>query len=288
MAMVSGMEGSAGATPVLLSIGEEWRYQERATLGGLTFRDEDVVSFNPSRNNASFFFRGSGNGVPRGNDIDAVALLPNGNIVFSTEASIRYGREDEDLFLWDGTAISLYYDFTPFHFLNINDIDALDILDDGRIVFSTLWRFRDPVSRTRFQKEDLVLFDPATEAFHLYEDFTPYFKVNLDAVDIRTNGDIVFSTGSAFNVAGVSYQDEDLIRFYPGNQEFSLFLDGSSFFSETPLKRDGYPDIDAVAIGSLVSLPEPSTFLCMVFGLICWVGWRLKNREGRSRWDMED
>lgn len=287
VAMVSGMRGIADAQPILLSIGEEWRYEERATLGGITFRDEDVVSFNPDDNRASFFFRGSSYGVPRGNDIDAIALLPNGNIVFSTEASINGTWNDEDLLLFDGTTLSLYYDFTPYDFLNENDLDALDILDDGSIVFSTLWRFKDPVSRIRFQNEDLALFNPATETFQLYQDFTPYFKANLDAVDILDNGDILFSTGSTVNIAGNRYKDEDLIRFTPATYEFSLFLDGSYFFSKTRHSSDRYPDIDAVAILA-VPAPEPSTFLYVVLGGIGWIGWRLRNRAGRSRRDRED
>jgi hypothetical protein len=60
-----------------------------ATLGGLGFGKDDLIEYNPTTDTASLFFDGS---LFSGNeDIDAVHLLNNGNIVLSTVGGATLG-----------------------------------------------------------------------------------------------------------------------------------------------------------------------------------------------------
>ncbi len=73
-----------------------------ATLGGLSFTDNDLVEYDPDSDNATLFFDGSTVGLS--SDIDAVHLLANGHIVLSTKDDASLGGlsfKDGDLVDYD-------------------------------------------------------------------------------------------------------------------------------------------------------------------------------------------
>jgi hypothetical protein len=84
-----------------------------ATLGGLSFQDEDLVDYDPATNTAVMLFDGSTR-FSGNEDVDAVHILSNGHIVLSTTGGATLGGlsfQDEDLVDYDpatNTAVMLF------------------------------------------------------------------------------------------------------------------------------------------------------------------------------------
>lgn len=132
-----------------------------ATLGGLGFDDEDIVEYDPVADSATLYLDGSA--IFSGDeDIDAACLLPNGHILLSTDGAATIGGlsfNDEDLVEYDPVArtATLYLDGSAI-FSNDEDIDAVSVLIDGRIVLSTVGSAT--IGSRSFGEEDLIEYDP--------------------------------------------------------------------------------------------------------------------------------
>ncbi len=130
---------SCARFPLLLS------YKADGRAGGLAFADEDVVLADPA--GLSLWFDGSAYGL-RKKDVDAVALLPDGTILLSISAPMKTlpGLEgitvdDSDVVRFDPATeiFSWYFDGSDMGLTNpAEDIDALALLPDGRLLFSTV------------------------------------------------------------------------------------------------------------------------------------------------------
>lgn len=158
-----------------------------ATLGGLTFEQDDLVEYNPNTDVANLIFDGS-EIFDLNEDIDAASVLPDGNLVLSTESGADIGDlsfEDGDLVEYDfetGTA-TLFFDEDLFS-LN-EDIDAVSVLDNGNIVLSTLGEAT--LGGLTFDEDDLAEFNPTTGLATLYFDDTNFSgPENIDAVSVVT------------------------------------------------------------------------------------------------------
>jgi len=134
-----------------------------ATLGSLSFGNGDLVEWDPVNSVATLLFNDSNFELVGSTDTDAVAVLPNGNLLISTTGSQRLGGLDfldGDVVEYDpltgGT--TLFFSETLFGGADV-DIDAFDVLEDGRIVLST---FENGVTlgSLTFLNGDLVLYDP--------------------------------------------------------------------------------------------------------------------------------
>ena len=129
------------------------------TLGGLTFNNGDLAEYNPTTDTATLFFDGSlFSGVE---EIDAVHVLANGNIILSTENDATLGGllfEDGDLVEYNPTTdvATLYFDEDLFS--QDESIDAVYILDNGNIILSTVSNAR--LGGLNFGYEDLVEYNP--------------------------------------------------------------------------------------------------------------------------------
>ena len=111
-----------------------------ATLGGLSFRNGDLVEFDGIT--ATLFFSEDLFDCPGSicEDIDAVSILPDGDIVFSTSTSAQLGSlefQDDDLVRVErnGSNPRLFFEGDLFTGLG-NDINAVHVLPNGHILFS--------------------------------------------------------------------------------------------------------------------------------------------------------
>jgi uncharacterized repeat protein (TIGR01451 family) len=143
-------------------------------IGGLgPFQNDDYFVYNPLTDEAVLFYDDSGEGYGV-NDADAVHLFKNGHIAVSAETSSTIGDntlafEPEDIVVWDpilGTATMLFDGSAIFDgpITSNQNIDAVYVKDDGRIVFST----EGPASITfagpttvSFNQGDIVEYNPA-------------------------------------------------------------------------------------------------------------------------------
>ena len=94
------------------------------------------------------------------------------------------------------------------------DIDALDLWPDGRVLLSTT--SAAILGGLTFASGDLALYDPRTDVAALYWTAADWFvgSPNTDAVAHLANGDLLLSTtNDGITRAGLSFLDGDILRF---------------------------------------------------------------------------
>lgn len=279
-------------------------------LGGLEFRDGDLVEYNFDTDTATLFFNEDLFHNPRDlnggadEDIDAIGILGNGHLVLS----VAFGEahlggltfQDGDLIEYDQASdtATLFFshsifsgdpDFEP-------DIDAVSVLGNGNLVLSTDTQATIGTNSLTFEKGELVEYDPTTgvtsllfsDALFLNKPATGSAEsgtVQIDAVSARENGNILLSIGGDYAIlpaAGggeLRFIDGDVVEYDPTTGQASLF------FSESLFKGD--EDIDAVfCLGcDAASVPEPPTLLMLGCGLVGLLGY---GRLGGRRLFMGD
>ncbi|MEO0645229.1 MAG: Ig-like domain-containing protein [Cyanobacteria bacterium J06650_10] len=209
---------------------------------------KDIVFFDGS--NFSLFFDGAAAGLNA--KIDAF------DIISETEVLISFNREttlnglavdDSDVVKFTADALGAAATAGTFElYLNGSDlgltrgkedIDALQALPDGSLLFSTSGNAK-MIGGVTSKDEDLVRVDPLTGEVSLYFDGSDVGLNNrrddINAVGML-DGDFLFSTTSIFRADGLKSRDEDIVRFSPsllgqntsGNFDTDLFFDGSAY-----------------------------------------------------------
>lgn len=191
-----------------------------ATVGGLSINNGDLVDLTGPRVELSgheLF------GVPDGfqgsnKNLDAIAKYGN-SWIFSTSTDFVYtdyvGIDhiflDGDLVEWTpGVGMSKWMSESVFT-SGSEDIDALEILPDGRVLLST--DSNATLGGLSFKPGDVVLYDRASNLA------TPYFiganwfpaGVDIDALALAPDDSMLFSTVADFIIGGKRYLDGDII-----------------------------------------------------------------------------
>lgn len=131
--------------------------------------------------------------------------------------------------------------FDEGSFASGNDIEAFTILDNGNVVFSA--ETSGSIFGVSFNDEDLVEVNLDTNTASLYFDGSAAFAgdMDIDAVHIRDNGNILFSTVSTFTpdgLSGPSYKDGDILEYDVVSETISVYLSESIFATDA--------DVDAI------------------------------------------
>jgi len=228
------------------------------TVGGLVVANEDIVSFDGATGFETSF-DGSDVGLSTLR-IDAFAWLDADSLLLSFDApasvpGIAETIDDSDIVWFDaaslGTATSgafgLYFDGSDVGLTtNAHDVDAVELLPDGRLLLSTTGSAA--VSGVTTRDEDLLAFTPTSLGDVTAGRFSLSFDgsdvglgdtgEDVDAAAVDASGRIYLSTLDVFAVPSVSGGDEDVFVFTPttldppttaGTYASTLFFDGSSF-----------------------------------------------------------
>lgn len=254
-------------------------YLATGTNGSLTNSDGSIVQFSRSDvlqlsvgANGSFdyslYFDGSDVGLTTVNEsIDAFTIMPDGSLLISTVgafsvASYGYsvaGRGEDLLQFWPQSAGSdtagywnLYFDGSNVGLAGTEEnIDAVSVLSDGRLLISTSGQVRVP-GVPAGADEDLLVFTPysfgegyTSGTWAMYFDGSDVGLAESDDEDIdglyvRENPAgglpmLYFSTRGAFDANGITGANEDILAFQPtrlggttvGTYQSPLALDGS-------------------------------------------------------------
>ena len=199
------------------------------TLAGV--RDEDIITYNGS--SWSMVFDGSDVGLS--SEIDDFHLFDSDTILLSLASDLSVpglGVVDEsDIIRFDATslgantagAFSLYFDGSDVGLTNSNeDVDALSILSDGRILVSTVGDASVPGLLAA--DEDLMAFTPTSLGATTAGSWALYFdgsdvgltgSEDIDGATLAANGDMYLSTAGGFTVPGRSGADEDVFICKP-------------------------------------------------------------------------
>ena len=257
-----GMVDLAGAESFFLSD------SSNGTIGtnNLAYEDEDIVTLNLTTNTTTLFLNGD-NVFTKEEDIDALHILSNGNILFSTTGKASIGAltfYDEDVVEYNPTTMTatVFFDGSAV-FTNDEDVDAFSILSNGNYVFST--QGSASINGFYFNDEDLVEYNPTTMVTSLFLDGSTVFSRNedIDAVHVLSNGDIVLSTTSKATLGGLTFHKDDMIQYNPTTNIAKILYEDSVDNSG----RLG--NINALSANSAdAAVPESSTIVLFGTGLL--------------------
>lgn len=224
------------------------------------------MRFDPSTNSWTLFFDGSdvGLGASSNHDIDAFHINADGSILLSLVGAATVPNvgsiDDSDLVRFVPTSLGAntagtyqwYFDGSDVGLsTNGEDIDAIGLLADGRILISVL--SSASVTGASAADEDLLAFTPTSLGANTSGTWALYFDGSDVALSNSsenvggvwadtTNGDIYLSTSGNFSVSGASGTAADIFVCHPGTVGANttctfgpgLYFDGSthSFGSE--------------------------------------------------------
>ena len=242
---------------------------------GFVFSDEDIVRFDPSTNAWTLFFDGSdvGLGASSNHDIDAFHINADGSILLSLVGAASIPNlgtiDDSDIVRFVPTTLGAnttgvyqwYFDGSDVGLTtNAEDIDAIGLLADGRLLISVLGSASVPgVSAA---DEDLLAFAPTalgaatSGVWSLYFDGSDVgltnFSENVGGVWANTTtGDIYLATSGLFSVSGASGDAADVFVCHPtsvGANTACAFGPGLYFDGST--KSFGGEVIDDISLTS--------------------------------------
>jgi len=226
------------------------------TAGGVSFADEDILTFNTASGVWAMFFDGSDVGVG-GADLDAFDLQSDGSLLLSFENSLTITgvgtAQDEDIVRFTPTStgsttagsFAMVFDGSDVGLADSSneDVDAFALLADGRLVVSTLGSFA--VTGASGGDEDLIAFTPTSLGSTTSGTWALYFdgsdvglndsnSEDVNGTWISPSGPIYLTTVGAFAVTGVSGDGSDIFICTPsslGNTTactFSAYWDGST------------------------------------------------------------
>ncbi|WP_374686162.1 hypothetical protein [Promineifilum sp.] len=228
--------------------------------------DEDILRYDGQA--WSLFFDGSDVGLTT-RDLDAFHIVDADSILMSFMEPGAIGSlgvvDDSDIVRFDATSLgnntagnfSLYFDGSDVLLTTAaEDVDAIDLLPDGRLVLATVGAFG--VNGLSGRADELVAFTPTTLGANTAGTWSLYFDgsdvgikptANIDGVDVAANGDIYLTTAANINLAGSVVADEDVFICRPTtlgantgcNFEPALYFDGSAWGL-------GADDVDAIQI----------------------------------------
>ncbi len=220
---------SAGETIYLSATGS-------GTAGGVTFSSEDIVAYNSATGLWSMVFDGSDMGIGI-NNLDAFVLLDDGSILMSFVRAQTIGTladvDDSDIVrfvptsLGDTTVGSFewFLDGSDVSLTSAGeDVDAIGLTADGRLLISTLGNFGAGTLTGTDQM--LLVLDNATYGENSSGDWALYFNgttadLSSGSEDISgawvnaVNGDIYLSSSTVFTAGGISGDASDLFVCMP-------------------------------------------------------------------------
>lgn len=201
-----------------------------ATIGGLTFENDDLIIYDPVSDTAVSFFDNSSLGYSV-DDPNAVHLLPNGQVILSanensTIGSNALGFQPNDLVKFDPITnlAETFFDGDLYTETTGVNIDAAYVLDNGDIVFSTA---SDVATGIGWSDSDLVLFDGTNFSIYLDAEDTDVLgagTANVDALYIKvdpTDATVVIDTfdlssdneGTIISDDSIVFGRDDVVEF---------------------------------------------------------------------------
>ena len=241
---------SPSSMPLVLSLAAN------GAVGNLTsVADEDIVSFNGTT--WTMLFDGSDVGVGS-LDLDAFYIVNANTILMSFDKDATVGPlaiDDAGILRFEATSLgpttagtlSVYLDGSDVGLdTNGEDIDAVAVLADGRILISTTGSVTVPgVSGV---DEDILAFTPTSLGTDTSGTWQMYFDgsdvglstnsgEDVNGLDVASNGDIYLTTLDTFAVTGVSGENEDVFICTPTSLGSNtactfvttLYFDGSTW-----------------------------------------------------------
>ena len=214
--------------------------EDDGTIGGVAFKDEDILVYDPANDSWAMYFDGSDVNIT--DDVYGFTILSDGSILMAFKNPINVPgvgavtRNDVVQFfpasLGNNTTgtFALVFDGSDVGFTaDGEDIDAVGVTADGRLVLSTTGSWSVPATgggTISGADEDLFIFNATSLGLHTAGTFELLYDgsdVDMSSEDVNgtwinpTNGDIFLTTTGDFNAGGLTGKDEDVFRFVPSS-----------------------------------------------------------------------
>ncbi len=193
-------------------------------IGGVTYGDEDILTYDLQTGTWSLLFDGSAAGLPGKADIDGLAKVGDDlYLSFLVPVSVPgIGLvDDADIVLYSGGTFSLWLDGSAYGLTtNGENIDGIALDPQGRLVISTAAAFNVPGAsgNLKGQDEDLLLLDGTSWSI-LFDGShnAKLAKPDVWGVWLDDNGEIYLNTQAKFNVPGASGSGADIFICTPSS-----------------------------------------------------------------------
>ena len=275
----------SGNDPILY-----FTYNVTATLpGGLDVENEDIVAFDGTT--YSLIFDGSDVGLDA-RQLDAIKVIGNDEILMSFTSGVSLPGisgtvDDSDIVKFTASRLGattagtfeMYFDGSDVGLETPDeDVDAIELLEDGRVLISTTGDFSVP--QFSGQQEDILAFTPTSLGDTTAGSWSLYFDgsdvglsgAGVDGMDVDPFGAIYLTAGGSFSVPGLSGKDEDVFVFNPtslgdttaGTYSSTLLFDGSLHGAGQDVKAIDIPGFDAALTVEDVTVVEGAGLLFTV------------------------
>ena len=153
-------------------------------------------------------------------------------LILSTEGAATLGGlsfTDKDLAEYDpvGDTATLYLDGASVG--NTQDIDAVHVLANDRIVLSTI--NTTTLGGLTFENEDLVEYDPVGDIAILRFDGSAFFSngnTDISAVHVMDDGKLLLTNENTVTLGGLSFDPNDVVMYDPVADIATMYLDGGT------------------------------------------------------------
>ncbi len=157
--------------------------RNNASLGGLSFENEDLVEYDPVTDTATMFFDGSMH-FSADENIISLHILENGNLVLSTDGDAELGGlsfSNRDLVEYNPTSrtASIYFDGDATTLSQ--NITALHVLDNGHLVMAT--KSNTTLGGLSFTGADLIEYDMGADSATLYFSGNDFFTDDNEKIN---------------------------------------------------------------------------------------------------------
>ena len=225
------------------------------TLAGLEIAKDDLASYDLETGTASLFF--SGDLFLSNENIDAAHILEDGRIILSTAGAASLGGltfGDGDLVEYDpGTGTASLF-FSEGSFSGNEDIDAVHVLANGKILLSTAGSAT--LGGLSFQDGDIVEYDPDSQTATLFLSESVFSNnEDIDAIHLLSDGRLLLSTANAASLGELTFRDGDVVEYD------ALLGTATLVFSE-----DLFTSGAQISALSALPAPEPGTLILLAGG----------------------
>jgi hypothetical protein len=216
-----------------------------ATLAGVSFKDGDLVRYDPASASARIILNES-EVFGADEDIDALHVRDDDRIVLSTDGDATIAGlsfADEDLVEYDPAAATATLIFDGSAYLAVDkDVDGAYVYDDGRIALST--RTAATLAGLTFDDDDIVEYDPSASSATLVFDGSAHFAANenIDALQMLDDGRYFLSTDSDATLGGLTFGDADVVLYDPLDDTAIKVFDGTQISGSVDADVDGVHD----------------------------------------------
>ncbi len=210
------------------------------TLGGLTFSNESIIEYNPTTNSSSLFL--NGNLFSQNENISGIHMLASGNVILTTGNGATLGGltfRDGDLVEYNPSTNTATLFFNENLFSGNADINAVYLKSNGNIILSTTAGVT--LGGLTFRDGDLAEYNPNTDTATLFFNENNFSRnMDIDGVHLLDSGNILISTTITATLGGLTFSDGSIAEYNPSSNTATLYFTENLF--------SGGADISALSL----------------------------------------